>query len=78
MPIVQRFDAKPVPRKYQETTLSVPQRISKHPAQFLHECCAFLLVEVDQYLRIRFRCKSMSLLYQAMPEFTVPASLLTG
>src|SRR5262249_14703994 len=50
---IERFDARPVPRKQKPPARNIPKRDRKHSVEFIEELIAVLFVEVNKDLCVR-------------------------
>src|SRR6266511_4655657 len=66
--IVERLDPETVPRQEQPLALAVPEREGEHPLQPLHAALAFLLVEMEDRLRIALGAVAMAARHEPRPQ----------
>src|SRR5437867_4070630 len=67
-PVVQRLDADTIAGEEKFALAAVPDRESKHPAQFFHAAFALLLVEVNDSLGVAVSLKDMTLADQFLAQ----------
>src|SRR5262249_41710552 len=74
-PVIQRFDADPVSGEKKLPLTLIPDREAKHTTQSLNTGLAEFLVQMNDYLRIRFGPERMALRDQVVAKLLIVIDL---